>query len=110
MAKDNKIQNNPARTEQAVEVKIETTPVEQVAATVEQATNAEAKTETAQAQINEIIPDEKAKGDRETAKKIAEELKIDKIFENSKGEFFTEYTYAVSSEGGVKANIITHQF
>lgn len=45
-----------------------------------------------------------------SAKKIAQKLKISTIYENSRGEFFTELTFAISSERGDKTKLYTHKF
>ncbi len=47
---------------------------------------------------------------RKAAKKVADEQGVKTLFENSKGEYFTQLPYAISSEGGKKENVITHKF
>lgn len=47
----------------------------------------------------------KAKKGNEEAARICKELGCSKLFINTKGEYFTEYTYALASEGGDKKKV-----
>lgn len=42
------------------------------------------------------------------AQRICKELGVEKLFYNTKGEYFTEYSYAVASEGGDKKKVATY--
>lgn len=39
------------------------------------------------------------------AKRICKELGVGRLFCNTKGEYFTEYSYALASEGGDKKKV-----
>jgi hypothetical protein len=67
----------------------------------------------------ELTPEEKAaleKTTKETAKrkeiakKLAEKYKVDVLYGNSKGEFFTQKSLALNSEGGNKDKVTTYKF
>lgn len=47
----------------------------------------------------------KAKKGNEEAARICKELGCSKLFINTKREYFTEYTYALASEGGDKKKV-----
>lgn len=47
----------------------------------------------------------KVKKGNEEAAKICKELGCSKLYINTKGEYFTEYTYALASEGGDKKKV-----
>lgn len=51
----------------------------------------------------------KAKKGNEEAARICKELGCSKLFINTKGEYFTEYTYALASEGGDKKKVETYE-
>lgn len=51
----------------------------------------------------------KAKKRNEEAARICKELGCSKLFINTKGEYFTEYTYALASEGGDKKKVETYE-
>lgn len=42
------------------------------------------------------------------AKRICKELGVDRLFCNAKGEYFTEYSYALASEGGDKKKVLEY--
>ena len=42
------------------------------------------------------------------AQRICKELGVDKLFYNTKGEYFTNLSYAVASEGGDKKKVSTY--
>lgn len=52
----------------------------------------------------------KAKKGNEEAARICKELGCSKLFINAKGEYFTEYTYALASEGGDKKKVETYEY
>ena len=39
------------------------------------------------------------------AQRICKELGVDRLFYNTKGEYFTNHSYAVASEGGDKKKV-----
>lgn len=51
----------------------------------------------------------KAKKGNEEAARICKELGCSKLFINTKREYFTEYTYALASEGGDKKKVETYE-
>ncbi|WP_455971978.1 hypothetical protein [Bacteroides congonensis] len=51
----------------------------------------------------------KAKKANGEAARLCKELGCSKLFINTKGEYFTEYTYALSSEGGDKKKVETYE-
>lgn len=52
----------------------------------------------------------KADERKAVAKKLAETHKVDTLYENSKGEFFTQKSLAIASEAGDKEKVTTHKF
>lgn len=46
-------------------------------------------------------------GDKEEMRRICKELGRDKLYYNTKGEYFTELSYAYASEGGNKEKVGT---
>lgn len=51
----------------------------------------------------------KTKKVNEEAARLCKELGCSKLYINTKGEYFTEYAYAVSSEGGNKKNVSVYE-
>lgn len=47
----------------------------------------------------------KAQGANAEAQALCERLGVSKLWRNSRGEYFTERTYALASEGGDKAKV-----
>lgn len=45
----------------------------------------------------------------EEAVRLCKELGCSKLYINTKGEYFTEFTYAVASEGGEKKNVSVYE-
>lgn len=45
----------------------------------------------------------------EEAARLCKELGCSKLYINTKGEYFTEFTYAVASEGGEKKNVSVYE-
>jgi hypothetical protein len=59
------------------------------------------------APVEPVIP--AANVPKETkAKALKKNLGVEKLYENSRGEFFTELSYALNSEGGNSKKIKTH--
>lgn len=58
------------------------------------------------AQTPPVIPEPK----NEAAFEIAKRFQVKKVFENSKGEYFTNHNLACLSEGGSEKNVATHDF
>lgn len=44
------------------------------------------------------------------AQRICKELGVDRLFYNTKGEYFTNHSYAVASEGGDKKKVSTYMY
>lgn len=44
------------------------------------------------------------------AQRICKELGVDRLFYNTKGEYFTNHSYAVASEGGDKKKVSTYTY
>ncbi len=42
--------------------------------------------------------------------RICKEQGVDRLYCNTKGEYFTNYSYAVASEGGDKKKVATHTY
>jgi hypothetical protein len=53
----------------------------------------------------------KAKKDEsDAAQKVANAQNVKTVYKNSKGEYFTEISYAIASESGKRENIATFKF
>lgn len=53
--------------------------------------------------------DAKKASNKEEMQRICEELGRDKLYYNTKGEYFTELAYAYASEGGDKKKVGTYE-
>ena len=51
----------------------------------------------------------KAKNNNGEAARLCRELGCSKLYLNTKGEYFTEFTYAVASENGNKKNVSVYE-
>lgn len=51
----------------------------------------------------------KAKKGNDEAARLCRELGCSKLYLNTKGEYFTEFTYAVASEDGNKKNVSVYE-